>query len=137
MAIERLQEINLAHRVIQYLMNCQRDLRLNAASYLAEQQVNPRPRTAAALGAVVRADGVAVSAVLAHLATRIQQAGLQAKLSSGLAFFGLTLAEANQLRLTLKNAADAQAAAQVNTDAQIAAAANATLAAVPIIDVID
>ena len=61
----------------------------------------------------------------------------QTKATNGLAFYGITLATGNADRLMIKAAADAQAIADVSTDAAITIAANATLAAVPAIDTIN
>ncbi len=131
------EEINLANRVVVYLANCQRDLRANAQSYKDEIARVPRRLTTAQLGAIVHADGAAISALMTRLTNKIQNAGLQTKLGNGLAVYGITLAQANAAKTTIAAVADAQAVADVSTDAAITAASDATLAATPAIDVID
>jgi hypothetical protein len=139
------EEIGGADRAILYLNNCQRDLRANAQSYLDEvaagyphfqqPQFKGDVRTPMQRQAdIVTADGNAVSRLMVRLANFFSDPVRQANVANGLQVYGITVAQANQDRLMIKNAADAQAAADVSSDAAIIAAANATLAAVPAID---
>jgi hypothetical protein len=128
------EELVIADRAMAYLNNCQRDLRANAQNYLDEIALVPRRLSTAQLGAIVTADGQAISRLMVRLANFFSDPTRQTKVTNGLAFFGITLAQANADRLMIKNAADAQAAADVSTDAAITNAANATLAAIPAID---
>lgn len=131
------EELTIAMRVLAYLNNCQRDMRLNAQSYLAEIAAGHPRLTTEQLGVVLKADGAQVSRLMVKLADFVAVGARQTKLQNGLTFFGITLGQANSDRLMIKDAADVQAAANVVNDAAITDAANATLAALPAIDTID
>lgn len=128
------EELVIADRTIIYLNNCQRDMTQNAQSYLDEIARVPRRLTTAQLGTIVHDDGTAISRLMVRLANFLSDPARQTKVTNGLAFFGITLAQANADRLMIKNAADAQAIADVSTDTAITVAANVTLAAIPAID---
>jgi hypothetical protein len=131
------EELTIAQKILAYLNNCQRDMRANAQSYLNEIAAG-HPRLATAqLGTIVHADGARISDLMVRMGNFLSVPVRQTKATNGLSFYGITAAEANADRLMLKNAADVQATADVSTDAGIQAAANATLAAVPVIDVFD
>lgn len=131
------EELTIANRILVYLNNCQRDMRTNAQSYLDEITGGHLHYTTAALGQIVRADGARISDLMTRMGNFLSAPARQTKATNGLAFYGITAAEANADRLMLRNAGDVQAAADVSTDVAIQAAANATLTAVPAIDVID
>lgn len=131
------EELTIANRILLYLNNCQRDLRANAQAYLDEiAQGHPRLQTAQ-LGQVVQGDGAAIATLMTRMGNFLSVPARQTKATNGLAFFGVTAAAANADRLMIKNAAEAQAVADVSTDAAIQVAANATLTAIPAVDVFE
>ncbi|MGI8549040.1 MAG: hypothetical protein ACR2M1_17240 [Gemmatimonadaceae bacterium] len=130
------EEIAIADQALAALTNCQRDLRRNAQSYLDEIAAGHPRLTTAQLAAIVNADGAAVSRLMVMIATYVSAGTRQTKLINGLAFYGLTLAQANTDRNALKSTADTQAAAALVTDADITAAANATLGSTTAVDLL-
>jgi hypothetical protein len=128
------EELTIALRILAYLNANQSDLRSNANSYLAEIATGHQKLSTTELGAKVRADALAISALMTRMGNFLSVPARQTKATNGLAFFGILAADANTDRLMIKSAADIQAAADVTTDVAITAAANATLAAVPAID---
>jgi len=130
------EEISIAGQAIQVLTNCQRDLRANAQSYLNEIAAgHPRLNTQQ-LGAIVNADGAAISRLMVMMTNYFADPTRKTKVTNGLAFYGITFAQGAADHNAIKATADAQAAADVSTDAAITAAANATLASTPTIDLL-
>lgn len=130
------EEIHLAGRVIAYLSNCHRDLRVNAQAYKDEIARDPRRLDTAQLGAIVKGDAQNIARLMTVLTNKIV-GSLQAKLGNGLQVYGMTLAQANAEKNLILNTANTQAAADVSTDQAITSAANATLASMPAFDFID
>lgn len=131
------EEVVIANHILVYLNNAQRDLRRNAQAYLAEIAAGHPRASTNQLGQMVQADGAAISGLMTRMGNFLSVPARQTKASNGLAIFGITGAQANTDRLMIKDAADVQASANVSTDAAITNAANATLAAVPAIDLVD
>jgi hypothetical protein len=129
------EEVSIALRILAYLNNTQSDMRSNANAYLAEIAAGHPRLSTAQLGGIVRADGAAISSLMARMGTFLSVPARQTKATAGLLFFGIASADCNADRLTIKAAADAQAVADVSSDAAITTAANATLAAITPIDV--
>lgn len=130
------EEVQIAARVVSYLANCHRDLRLNAQSYLDEIARQPRRLNTLQLGGYVTGDAQNIARLMTLLTNKITGT-LQTKLGNGLAVYGMTLGQANTEKNLILNTANTQAAADVSTDQAITSAANATLASMPAFDFID
>lgn len=131
------EELTIALGIMRYLNNAQRDMRSNAQGYLAEIAAGHPRLSTAQLGVILRADGAAISVLMAKMGTFLSDPGRTVKATAGVGFFGMTSVEVNTDRLMIKAAADTQAIANVVNDAAITDAANATLAALPAIDTFD
>jgi hypothetical protein len=131
------EELLIAQTTLGYLNNIQRDLRKCAASYLAAIAATPRTLSTAQLGDYVHRDAAGMGAVLDRMNVFFSDATKKQKLVSGLAFYGITWATIASDWQVGRNACTAQANADVSTDAAITSAANATLAAVPALDVME
>lgn len=130
------EELVIATTSLAYLTACQRDLRANALAYKAEIASPTRTRTTAQLGAIVHADGAAISRLLQRMTDFFSDAGRRTKATNGLAFYGILFADAKADHDSLQAVADTQSVANVSTDTAIIAAADATLANVTAIDVL-
>lgn len=130
------EEIAIAGQALQVITNAQRDLRRNAQAYLDEIAAGHPRLTTAQLGAICNADGAAISKLMVMITTYFADIGKRTKAVSGLGFYGLTQAMIVTDKNAVKAAADAQAVAAVTTDAEIITAANATLAAIPTLDLL-
>lgn len=130
------EELRIAEQLIGFLNNCQRDLRSNAQSYLDEIARVPRRVATAQLGAIVNADGRAVALLMQRFTDFFADATRRTKAVNGIGFYGMTQAQVVADKNAIKATADAQAAAPVSTDAEITAAANATLAATAAMDLL-
>ncbi len=130
------EEIAIAGQALQIITNAQRDLRRNAQAYLDEISAGHPRLTTAQLGAIVQADGAAIGRLMTMVTTYFADAAKRTKAVNGLVFYGITQAQIVADRNATKAAADAQVVAPVSTDAEIIAAANATLAATPTLDLL-
>lgn len=131
------EELLIAQDTLSWLNAVQRDLRKNATAYIAAIAANPRTILTPQLGAYVHGDANAMGAVLDRMNVFFQDATRKQKLVNGLTFYGITWATISSDWTVGRNACTAQAAADVSTDAAITNAANATLAAVPALDVME
>lgn len=131
------EELLIAQTTLGYLNNIQRDLRKCANGYLAAIAATPRAIPTDVLGSYVHGDASGMGAVLDRMNVFFQDATRKQKLVNGLTFYGITWATIANDWTVGRNACTAQAAADVSTDAAITAAANATLAAVPALDVME
>ena len=122
------EEVSIALQALQVLTNCQRDLRANAQSYLAEIAAGHPRLTTAQLGAIAHADGAAIARLMTMMTSYFSDQTRVTKVTNGLTQLGLTYAQAVADHNQILSVANAQASADVSTDAAITSGANWVLA---------
>lgn len=130
------EEVSIALQAVQILTSCQRDLRRNAQSYLDEITAGHPRLTTQQLGAIANADGAAVARLMTAMTQYFSDPTRVTKVTNGLGALGLTYAQAVADHNQILSVANAQATADVSTDALITQGANWVIANTPALDLL-
>ena len=131
-----IEDWQIGQQALTVLVSVHRDERRNAQAYLDEIAAGHPRLTTAQLGTLVTADAQRYQQLLNRLRNYFSDPTLKAKLLDGITAYGFVQTDLSTEWNLLMNAATTQAAADVSSDAAIQAAANATLTAVPAIDLV-